>query len=144
MAETKIGTVTHYFGHLNVAAVDITDGELRTGDMIHIKGHSTDFQQTVKSMEIEHNQVDVAKLGDSIGIQVIDKAREHDKVYKVTQQRGLKTIVQQLLQALSKRTFSAQKTPKRALERGNLRLPVADFFHGLLSDGFAACVASTG
>jgi len=113
MAETKIGTVTHYFDHLNVAAVDITDGELRTGDVIHIKGNSTDFQHTVESMQIEHEQVDVAKLGDSVGVQVIDKAREHDKVYKVTQQRGLKTIVQQLLQALSKRTFSAQKTPKK-------------------------------
>ncbi len=84
MAETKIGTVIHYFGHLNVAAVGITDGELRTGDMIHIKGHSTDFQQTVESMQVEHKQVDVAKPGDSVGIQVIEKAREHDEVYKVT------------------------------------------------------------
>jgi putative protease len=84
MAETRIGTVIHYFGHLNVAAVDITDGELRIGDMIHIKGNSTDFQQTVESMQIEHGQVDVAKPGDSVGIQVIEKAREHDEVYKVT------------------------------------------------------------
>ncbi len=84
MAETKIGTVIHYFGHLNVATVDITDGELRTGDMIHFKGHSTDFQQTVESIQIEHEQVNVAKPGNSVGIQVVEKAREHDEVYKVT------------------------------------------------------------
>lgn len=84
MSETKIGTVSHYFGHLGVAAVEITDGELRTGDMVHIKGHSTDFQQTVESIQIEHEQVEVAKPGDSVGIQVIEKAREHDEVYKVT------------------------------------------------------------
>lgn len=85
MSETKIGTVVHYFGHLSVAAVEITDGELRTGDMVHVKGHSTDFQQTVDSIQIEHEQVEVAKPGDSVGIQVIEKAREHDEVYKVSE-----------------------------------------------------------
>ena len=84
MAETKIGTVTHYFSHLNVAAVEITDGELRKGDTIHVKGHTSDFQQTVESIQIEHEAVDVAKPGDSVGIEVIEQAREHDKVYKVT------------------------------------------------------------
>ncbi len=85
MSETKIGTVSNYFGHLSVAAVEITDGELRTGDMVHIKGHSTDFQQTVESIQIEHEQVEVAKPGDSVGIQVIEKCREHDEVYKVSE-----------------------------------------------------------
>ncbi len=84
MAETRIGTVTHYFGHLHVAGVDITDGELRKGDTIRIKGHTSDFQQTVESIQIEHEAVDVAKPGDSVGIDVIEQAREHDKVYKVT------------------------------------------------------------
>ncbi len=84
MAETRIGTVTHYFGHLHVAGVDITDGELRKGDTIRIKGHTSDFQQTVESIQIEHEAVDVAKPGDSVGIEVIEQAREHDKVYKVT------------------------------------------------------------
>jgi len=75
MAETRIGTVTHYFGHLHVAGVDITDGELRKGDTIRVKGHTSDFQQTVESIQIEHEAVDVAKPGDSVGIEVIEQAR---------------------------------------------------------------------
>jgi len=45
MTETKIGTVTHYFNHLHVAGVTITDGELHMGDTIHVKGHTSDFEQ---------------------------------------------------------------------------------------------------
>ena len=84
MAETKIGTVTHYFNHLHVAGVAITDGELREGDAIHVKGQTTDFQQTVVSMQIDHESVDTAKAGQSVGIEVIEQVREHDSVYKVT------------------------------------------------------------
>ena len=83
MTETKIGTVTHYYTHLHVAGVLVTDGELRTGDRIHIKGHTSDFEQTVKSMEIDHEHIDLAKPGDDIGLAVIEHAREHDTVYKV-------------------------------------------------------------
>lgn len=84
MTETKIGTVTHYYNHLHVAGVIITDGELHTGDRIHIKGHTSDFEQEVKSMEMDHGQIDVAKQGDDIGIKVVEHAREHDAVYLVT------------------------------------------------------------
>jgi putative protease len=84
MAEQKIGIVTHYFGKLGVAAIDITDGELHVGDTIHITGHTSDFTQTVDSMQAEHDSVEVAKPGDSVGIRVGEHAREHDEVYKVT------------------------------------------------------------
>ncbi len=84
MAETKIGTVTHYFTHLNVAAVEISGGELRKGDTIHIKGYTSDFQQTVETLQLEHESIDVAKPGQNVGIKVIEHAREHDAVYKVT------------------------------------------------------------
>ncbi len=84
MVETKIGAVTHYFNHLHVAAVAITDGELRKGDTIHVKGRTTDFQQTVVSIQIDHESVDTAKAGQSVGIEVIEQVREHDSVYKVT------------------------------------------------------------
>ena len=84
MTETKIGTVTHYFNHLHVAGVVITDGELHKGDAIHIKGHTSDFEQIVESMQIDHQTVDVSKPGDQIGLSVIEYAREHDTVYKVT------------------------------------------------------------
>jgi putative protease len=84
MTEKKIGTVTHYYNHLHVAGVTITDGELRKGDVIHVRGHTSDFEQKVESMQIEHESVDVAKPGDQIGLSVIEHAREHDTVYTVS------------------------------------------------------------
>jgi len=85
MAEEKeIGKVLHYFGHLSVAALKITSGNLKVGDTIHIKGHTTDFTQTIETIQIEHNQVTEAQQGDDIGIKVKDHVREHDVVYKVT------------------------------------------------------------
>ena len=84
MGETEIGKVTHYFNHLNVAAIEVTAGELKVGDTIHIKGHTSDFTTTVESIQIEHEQVPVAKVGDNIGVKVPDHAREHDHVFVVT------------------------------------------------------------
>ncbi len=83
MTETKIGTVTHYYNHLHVAGVAITGGELRNGDTIHVKGHTSDFEQKVESMQIDNETVTVAKPGDQIGLKVIEDAREHDTVYIV-------------------------------------------------------------
>lgn len=83
MEEIKIGVVTHYFGKAMVAGIDITEGELKVGDTIHIKGHTTDFSQKIDSMQIEHQSVPVATKGQSIGIKVADHTREHDAVYKV-------------------------------------------------------------
>ncbi len=83
MSETKIGTVTHYFTHLHVAAVTIADGELRIGDTIHINGHTSDFIQKIASMELEHESVDVAKPGDDIAIAMDEYTREHDSVYLI-------------------------------------------------------------
>ena len=84
MAEQLIGTVTHYFSKAQVAGIDITDGELHVGDTIHILGHTSDFTQTINSMQIEHASVESVKVGDQIGIRVSEHAREHDKVYRVT------------------------------------------------------------
>ena len=85
MSEVQIGTVAHYFDHIGVAAIEISEGELCTGDTIHIKGHTTDFTTTVASMQIEHEQVEKAKPGDAVGIKTDEKARQHDKVFKVTE-----------------------------------------------------------
>ena len=84
MTETRIGTVTHYYNHLHVAGVTVTDGELRKGDTIHVKGHTSDFEQRVESMQIDHEPVEVAKSGDEIGLTVIEHAREHDTVFRVS------------------------------------------------------------
>ncbi len=84
MAEEKIGVVTHYFGKIGVAAIEITVGELHVGDTIHVKGHTSDFTQTVDSIQVEHDAVESARAGDAIGIKVTEQAREHDEVFKVT------------------------------------------------------------
>jgi len=84
MAEQKIGVVIHHWGKAGVAGLRITDGELRVGDTIHIKGHTSDFSQSIDSMQIEGRQVEVARPGDDIGIKVTEHAREHDEVFKVT------------------------------------------------------------
>jgi len=84
MAEELVGEVTHYFGKARVAAIKITDGQLDVGDTIHIVGHTSDFTQKIDSMEIERAPIQSAKVGDEIGVQVVEHAREHDKVYRVS------------------------------------------------------------
>lgn len=81
--EVALGTVTHYYSHLSVAVIQINNGTLRTGDMIHVKGHSTDFTQKVESLEYEHQHVDQASTGQAVGLKVIDHVRQHDIVYLV-------------------------------------------------------------
>ena len=83
MVEEKIGVVEHFFTNIGVAAIKITDGELKIGETIHIVGSHTDFKQKIDRMEINRNPIEVAKPGDDIGIKVIDRVREHDIVYKV-------------------------------------------------------------
>jgi len=84
MGEERVGTVTHYFGKPEVAIVDITAGELRVGDTIRVAGAHSNFTQEVGSMELEHASVESASVGDSVGIKVSERAREHDDVYRVT------------------------------------------------------------
>jgi len=79
--EQAIGTVTHYFSHLSVAAVTLT-GTLRVGDRIHISGHTTDLEQTVESMEVDHAKVESAGPGDDVALAVTDHVREHDHIFR--------------------------------------------------------------
>ena len=81
--EREIGKVEHFFGHLNVAAIKLSDGPLKVGDKIHIKGHTTDFIEEVKSIQINNNNVMEARAGDDIGVEMVGKCREHDMVYLV-------------------------------------------------------------
>lgn len=82
MQEKEIGKITHYYGHLSVGIIELSDA-LRLGETIHIKGHSSDFTQSIDSMQIEHANVPEAKSGDVIGVKVIQKAHPQDKVFKV-------------------------------------------------------------
>jgi putative protease len=83
MKEGKIGFVSNYFSKISVAAVEITDGTVSVGDTVHFLGHTTDFETTVHSMQIEHKFVTEAKKGDGVGIKVPEKVRQGDKVYKI-------------------------------------------------------------
>lgn len=85
MPDELIGTVTHFFKGPSVAVVRLTEGELALGNEIHFVGHTTDFTEKIGSMEVDHEKVELAKRGDEIAIQVIERARVHDKVFKVSQ-----------------------------------------------------------
>lgn len=77
-----IGKVTHFFGNINVAVIELTD-KLKVGDTIRIVGGETDFNQTVDSMEAEHQKIQEAKKRDSVGLKVAQKVHEGYKVYKL-------------------------------------------------------------
>lgn len=81
--EKEIGFVEHFFGHLSVAAIKVTAGVLKVGDTVHIKGHTTDFTEKIEMMQLEHKDVPSAKAGDDIGVKMVGKCRDHDKVYLV-------------------------------------------------------------
>ncbi len=84
MPEQKVGEVMKFFTKPSVAAIKITEGELKVGERIKFKGHTTEFEDQVQSMQIDNKPVDQAGPGQMIGIKVKDRVREKDLVYKVT------------------------------------------------------------
>jgi putative protease len=83
--EVEIGRVTHYYSHLSVAVLSLTDS-LKLGDRIHILGHSTDFTQRITSIEVEHHSILWVKPGDHVAVKVIQPVHEHDIVYRVVEE----------------------------------------------------------
>ena len=83
MPENIIGEVSDFFARPVVAGIELT-AALKVGDKIHIKGHTTDFEMNVDSMQINNVDVKEAKAGDSIGVKVSERVRRGDAVYKVT------------------------------------------------------------
>ena len=79
----KIGVVTHYFPHVNAAAVKLQKSGLRVGDQIYIKGHTTDFKENVESIQLDHAPIPEGKKGQEIGLLVKSRVRAGDSVYKV-------------------------------------------------------------
>jgi len=79
----KIGKVFTFFAKPMVAGIKITEGSLSVGDKISIEGHTTKLQQTVDSMQVEHDSIQRAEAGQEIGIKVPGRVRPHDVVYKV-------------------------------------------------------------
>ena len=82
MAEKKVGEVTHYWGQIAVAGIKLT-AALNQGDTVRIKGATTDFEQAVGSMQVEHQNIETAKKGQEIGLEVAGKVRRGDTVHKV-------------------------------------------------------------
>lgn len=80
MKEKLIGKITHYYAKIGVAIVELA-AKLKVEDKIHLKGHETDFEQLVSSIQIEHQNINVAKKGDVIGMKVDQKIKEGDEVY---------------------------------------------------------------
>jgi putative protease len=79
----EIGRITHFFSKISVAVIELK-APLSVGDTIVIKGPNTDFEQAVESMQIEHESVQRAEKGQSIGLKVAERVRETDTVYKKT------------------------------------------------------------
>jgi len=82
MTEELIGKVSHWFGKIGVAGIELI-GTLAVGDRIHILGHTTDFEQNITSMQIMHQDVSEAGPGDNVGLKVKFRARPGDNVYKI-------------------------------------------------------------
>ncbi len=83
MERQAIGQVTHYYSKIGVAVLKL-DSPLTVGDTLAIVGSTTDLEQVVKSMQVEHKSIDQAEAGDLVGLKVKDKVREGDAVYKLT------------------------------------------------------------
>ena len=83
MSEQQIGSITHWFGKLKVVVIEINKGKLSVGDTIRIKGQTTDFTQTIESMQLDGENVEKAKKGQSVGVKVSTRARRTDSVFKI-------------------------------------------------------------
>lgn len=82
MTGKRVGKVTHYFDHLSVAVLALTEA-IRAGDTLHFLGHSTDFKQEIKSLQIEHKSVETAKPGEDVAVKVDQRVHPNDAVFKV-------------------------------------------------------------
>lgn len=81
--EEKVGVITDYFAKIGVAGIRLADGELQVGDRIRIRGHTTDFTQTVDSLQIEHRAVQRAERGSEVALKVSERVRRHDEIFRV-------------------------------------------------------------
>jgi putative protease len=85
MPEQKVGEVIKFFSKASVAAIKVTEGTLKVGDRIKIKGHTTDFEDQIQSMQIENQPVEKAEAGHLIGIKVKERVREKDVIWKIVE-----------------------------------------------------------
>jgi len=82
VAEKKIGEITHYYSNIDVGIIMLSDG-LKVGNTIRIMGATTDLEQAVDEMQVNHENIEEAKAGDEVGIKVEGKVRDGDEVYLI-------------------------------------------------------------
>lgn len=82
MPEEEVGRISEFFSRPVVAGIDLT-GTLKVGDRIHIKGHTTDLETTIGSMQVDNTTIDEAKAGQSVGVKVPDRVRRGDHVFRI-------------------------------------------------------------
>ena len=83
MEKEKVGSVFTYFSKAGVAGIELTDGALKVGDKISIEGATTNFEQTLLSMQVDRAEIESADKGQQVGIKVNDRVRPKDVVYKI-------------------------------------------------------------
>lgn len=80
MADKKIGTITHFFDKISVGIIKL-DGKLKVGNKVRIQGGTTNFEQEISEMQLEHESIQEGKKGQEVGVKVKEKVREGDVVY---------------------------------------------------------------
>jgi putative protease len=76
----QLGVITHYYSKLGVGIIKL-DKELKVGDEIQIKGHTSDFKQKIEELQLDHKNIDVAKKGQEVGVKLSQKVRDGDIVF---------------------------------------------------------------
>lgn len=82
MADQKVGTIVHYYDRIGVAVVNVL-APIKVGDKIKIVGHDQEFEMTIDSMQVEHENIQKAKKGDDVGMKVDQPVKKGDEVFKV-------------------------------------------------------------
>ena len=85
MPEEQVAVIVKFFAKPSVAAIEVTSGSIKKGDLLKFKGHTTDFTEEVASIEKDNETVEEANVGDLVGIKIKERVRESDKVYKVVE-----------------------------------------------------------
>lgn len=85
MPEEQVAVIVKFFAKPSVAALEVTNGTIKKGDILRYKGHTTDFTEEISSMEIDNQVVEEVKVGDLVGVKVKERVRENDTVYKVVE-----------------------------------------------------------
>jgi U32 family peptidase len=85
MPDEQVAVIVKFFAKPSVAALEVTNGTIKKGDILRYKGHTTDFTEEISSMEIDNQVVEEVKVGDLVGVKVKERVRENDKVYKVVE-----------------------------------------------------------